>query len=204
MVMVRAHGLWDSCLFFQNRPQLEVFRMVGGSTYILPKWEYRLSKNQIERLYKSVGDGFLDEELINDVGFSLLARCKSILKVCDSVKGRPHCPRCDTQIQVQWEKDEILRCPECHWTCPWKAYQKTYKYKGLFVGGLEPYVREFVNKCETTHSLSEQLILIDTLIHRFHWEQTSTSGRPAVCSLIEGKMRDTMAFLDRLTSDLLT
>jgi ribosomal protein L37AE/L43A len=173
--------------------------MAGNSAYILPKWEHRLSKNQIERLYKSVGDGFLDEELINDVGFSLLARCKSILKVCDAVKGRPHCPICDTHVLVKWEKDELLRCPECDWTCPWKAYQKTYKYKHLFVGGLESYVREFVAKLEVTRSLSEQLILIDTLIHRFHWEQTSISGRPGVCSLIEGKMKDTMVFLDHLT-----
>lgn len=173
--------------------------MAGDSKHILPKWAYRLSKNQIERLYKSVSDGFMDEELIHEVGFSLLDRCKSILKVCDSVKGRPHCPICDTQIQVQWKKDEILTCPQCSWTCPWKVYQKSYKYKSLFVGGLERDVREFVDKFESTHSLSEQLILIDTLIHRFHWEKTSISGRPGVCSLIEGKMKDTMAFLDGLT-----
>jgi hypothetical protein len=174
--------------------------MAGNNcVHILPKWEHRASKNRIEHLYKSVGDGFLDEELINDAGFPLFVRCQSILKFCDSVKGHPHCPVCDVHIQVMWKKDEILRCPECDRTCPWKEYQKTYKYKHLFVGGLEPYVREFVEKFEVTHSLSEQLILIDTLIHKFRWEQTSIAGRPGVCSLIEGKMSDTMAFLEGLT-----
>ena len=42
--------------------------------------------------------------------------------------------------------------------------------------------------------------MIDTLIHRFHWESAAGSGgRPGACNLIEGKMKDIMPFLDRLT-----
>jgi hypothetical protein len=40
------------------------------------------------------------------------------------------------------------------------------------------------------------MILIDTLIHLFHWN--SAQGRPLAVSLIEGSMKSTMAFLDRL------
>jgi hypothetical protein len=40
-------------------------------------------------------------------------------------------------------------------------------------------------------------VLIDTLIHRFHW--ASEQGRPLATALIEGKMKDIMPFLDRLS-----
>jgi len=174
--------------------------MADDSEYVLPKWEPRVTKLQIERLYKSVGNGIVDEELINDVGYSLFARCQSILKVCEAVIGRPHCPKCDTAIESKKWEEEIIKCPKCDWTCPWKAYQKTYKHRGLFVGGLKHDVREFVDRFENSHSPSDRLILIDSLLHRFHWEQVgSDSGRPGVASLIEGKMKEIMEFLDRLS-----
>ena len=36
-----------------------------------------------DRLYKSCGLGLVDEELIDDVGFSLYSRCLSMLQVRD-------------------------------------------------------------------------------------------------------------------------
>ena len=48
-------------------------------------------------------------------------------------------------------------------------------------------------------SYRERMVLIDQLIHRFHWESAGVEdGRPGATSLIEGKMKDIMAFLDRL------
>jgi len=65
---------------------------------------------------------------------------------------------------------------------------------------MTPFVREFVTKFSASHSHGEKLILIDTLIHRFHWESaTGSGGRPGACNLIEGTMSDIMPFLDRLT-----
>ena len=61
-------------------------------------------------------------------------------------------------------------------------------------------MKNFVQKFSTARSHGDKLVLIDTLIHRFHWESaTSAGGRPAACSLIEGKMKDIMPFLDRLS-----
>jgi hypothetical protein len=48
-----------------------------------------------------------------------------------------------------------------------------------------------------THS--ERSILIDTLIHRYHWENVGRGGRPGACCLIEGKLKDIMPFLDALS-----
>jgi hypothetical protein len=65
---------------------------------------------------------------------------------------------------------------------------------------MTPSVREFVTRFPASRSHGEKLILIDTLIHRFHWESAAGSGgRPGACNLLEGTMSDIMPFLDRLT-----
>jgi hypothetical protein len=65
---------------------------------------------------------------------------------------------------------------------------------------MESFVRDFVAKFAATRSHRERLVLIDTLIHRFHWESAdSAGGRPGAVNLIEGKMKDIMPFLDRLS-----
>ena len=99
-----------------------------------------------------------------------------------------------------WGSNPVAQCSKCGWMCPWKLYKKTYQRKGLFVGGMKSFVQEFVGKFSAARSHGEKLVFIDTLIHRFHWESaTSAGGRPGACSLIEGKMKDIMPFLDRLS-----
>ena len=165
----------------------------------LPSWSPRLRKSQIARLYESVGRGILDEELIDDVGFSLLARAESILEAAEACGGRVSCPNCKTTIEHDDDGDNVLlRCPSCNWECWWKTYHKTIKHKGLSAGGMKPFLEEFVQKFTKTRSHSRRLILIDTLIHRYHWETSTRAGRPGTSSLIEGKMSNIMPFLDGL------
>jgi hypothetical protein len=173
--------------------------MSESSDYQLPVWSPRLRKVQISRLYQSCGRGLLDEELIDDVGFSLYSRCKSMLQVSEAIRGNPPCPSCGATAKLDEDPTPFARCANCGWICPWSLYQKTYKRKGLFAGGLEPFVKDFVRKFPATDSYRERVVLIDSLIHRFHWESAGTAdGRPGATSLIEGKMKDIVAFLDRL------
>ena len=71
------------------------------------------------------------------------------------------------------------------------------KRKNLGTGGLDEEIREFMRGFRSAESYGEKLVLIDTLIHRFHWG--SDEGRPLATALIEGKMKDIMPFLDRLS-----
>jgi hypothetical protein len=174
-------------------------QMAPETEYQLPVWAPRLRKSQIEKLYNSCAKGLMDEELIDDVGFSLYARCLSTLEVSEAVRGRPKCPKCEAIMKRTWKPDEVLRCSNCHWQCPWKIYQKTYQRKNLNAGGMEVFIKEFVRKFRNTRSHSARLVLIDTLIHRYHWEGSGKSGgRPGACGLIQGKMKNIMPFLDRL------
>jgi hypothetical protein len=174
--------------------------MSDNNNYLLPVWATRLRKIQIERFYQSCGRGLLDEELIDEVGFALYSRCISMLQVREAMLGTPPCPGCGAPAQLYEDPVPFARCAKCGWVCPWDLYQKTYQLKGLFAGGLEPFVRDFVARFPATHSYSERVVLIDSLIHRFHWESTgSTDGRPGATSLIQGKMKEVVDFLDRLS-----
>jgi hypothetical protein len=80
-----------------------------------------------------------------------------------------------------------------------QAYKKTIKYKHLFAGGMKPFLEEFVREFPHARTHSDRFILIDTLIHRYHWEYAGKPSRPGACCLIEGKLKDIMPFLDTLS-----
>lgn len=166
----------------------------------LPVWSPRVPKSKIARLYQTVGKGIVDEELIDEVGFSLLARCESVLTATEASQGRgAPCPSCKTFVEFVLWRDEELECKSCGWRCPGKAYKKTIKYKHLHGGGMKPFLEEFVREFPRARTRSERLILIDTLIHRYHWEFVGKPSRPGACCLIEGKQKDIMPFLDALS-----
>lgn len=174
--------------------------MSGDSNNSLPVWSPRLRKLQLQRLYHSCGQGLLDEALVDEVGFALYSRCLSMLQASAAIRGNPPCPSCGNTAQIDASPNPFARCAHCGWRCPWDAYQKTYQRKGLFAGGLEPFVKDFIDQFPVTTAHAKRMVLIDTLIHRFHWESAGVDdGRPGATSLIEGKMKDIMEFLDRLT-----
>jgi hypothetical protein len=159
-------------------------------TPILPNWAPRLKKKQIARLYSAIGRGVIDDELIDDVGFSLLARCESILQATEACLGRVTCPVCASVVEHSGQKEEVLRCDGCGWHCMWRQYQKTYQHKQLVAGGMVPYFVEFVEQFSQSKSARERLTLIDTLLHRCHWEHSDRPSRPGAINLIEGRMKD--------------
>jgi len=172
----------------KNEPELQ-----------LPVWSPRVSKSKIARLYASLGQGIVDEEIIDEVGFSLLARCESVLIATDTGQGRgARCPHCGFLVKFTTWRDEDLECRNCGWRCPKHAYKKTIKYKHLFAGGMKPFLEDFVREFPRARDPSERFILIDQLIHRYHWENVGGGGRPGACCLIEGKLKDIMPFLDGL------
>jgi hypothetical protein len=61
-----------------------------------PPWAPRLPQRLVARLYETDARGILDEELIDEVGYGLLARVESILTATEASRGRVRCPRCAT------------------------------------------------------------------------------------------------------------
>jgi hypothetical protein len=168
---------------------------------IKPHWWPRVPPEKIRRLYTNDALGLVDEDLIDDVGTSLLLRCQSILVACEAAGGRAACPRCEASIQHSRNKRERITCPACGWQTLWAHYAKTFEGRGLIGGGSIPFVRAYVETYEHARSPHERLLLIDRLIHAFHWEVHERIGmsRPVACDLIAGRFEDVVEFLDTLT-----
>jgi hypothetical protein len=174
-------------------------------------WSKRLPKWQLRRLYQSDAQGLLDEELLDEVGYTLLERCRDILKVASAQHGRVHCARCDrngqtTLIEVPRIKgdprDARLRCPACGWQITWGEYRLSYKRKQLNPGGATDTFAAYVQNFPTARTPQARLAAIDRLIHEFHYSYQSIPDlptRPVGVNLIEGKLEDVIAFLNELT-----
>ena len=178
----------------------------AGQDGEVPPWPPRVSKQQIAQLYVTNAKGILDEELIDEVGIGLLARCESILTATDASRGRPVCPKCgelafQKKISSQGQqRSTVLYCEPCGWQVPWKRYKRSYQGKLLIAGAMEPFIKEYVKAYPKATTYRERMILIDQLIHRFHEEEREDrAGRIGAAALIQGKLKDVVLFLDSLT-----
>ena len=167
---------------------------------VLPRWAPRVTQREVRRLYETDARGIYDETLINDVGYGLLARCQSFIEAVEATRGKVRCPSCRSIIRHHGDKATPLHCG-CGWSLTWGAYFKTIQHKQL--SGAEPVLdqfRAFVRSFPVAKTPQARMLLIDRLIHGFHWYlKTGKPTRPVAVNLIKGRLREVVAFLDTLT-----
>ncbi|MDP6038304.1 MAG: hypothetical protein QGG64_07130 [Candidatus Latescibacteria bacterium] len=61
---------------------------------------------KIRQFYETDAKGIYDEDLIDDVGYGLLARCESFIIANRTRSGEVLCPQCNELIQ----REEIMHC----------------------------------------------------------------------------------------------
>ncbi len=170
----------------------------------LPVWSPRVKQKLIRELYENDAQGFIDEELINEVGWALRARCESFVAAVGAMRGRVTCPACGAIILHHRQADEILHCPQCDWELPWKDYFATIQHKQL--SGADPvmaFFQDFVDRFPKAREPQEKMVLIDTLIHGWHLNMIRDiplETRAAGVNLIEGNYHEVVEFLDGLSS----
>ena len=165
-----------------------------------PRWGRRIPKWKIARLYENDARGIYDEKLIDDVAYTLLDRCKSMLAVEEARRGQAACPVCDSIVEHTGERHCALVCERCGWTGVWEAYRGSFKGRHLIAPGLEPFCREYIERLPVARTPQMKLFWIDWLIHRFHWEGTALRGQPGATCLIQGRAQDVNAFLSALSA----
>lgn len=167
---------------------------------IMPSWSLRVPRSKIQRFYEMSSSGILDEELIDDVGISLYARCESMIEVKDAKRGTVKCPSCRASIERQQplSNNDRFKCMDCSWTCDWPTYRKHYKGTLLNAGQIEKQIRAFIRSYKGAKDYRQKIVLIDTLIHLIH-DEIGGGNKPGAHAFIEGAISDVAAFSDRLT-----
>jgi hypothetical protein len=161
------------------------------------RYARRVRPEKIRALYAMDAKGIVDEELIDEVGYAMLARCESIRTATRAHAGRGTCPRCRAEVRHNWVKTETMACP-CGWSTTWGAYLKTYQGKQLHGGKAYPIFRAFIDQWPLARTPRQKMLTIDAMIHAVHGEFKGGMGRPAACNIIEGTMRELFALLEEL------
>jgi hypothetical protein len=167
------------------------------------RWARRVKPEAIRRLYTLDSKGIVDEELIDEVGYAMYARCLSIRIATRAHSGRAACPRCESDVHRtdndwrRWRKDEPLVC-DCGWQTTWGEYHKAYQGKQLHGGKAYQMFRDFIDRWPAARNPRDKMLAIDRLIHACHGEFKGHMGRPAACNLIEGTMHELLPLLDGL------
>jgi ribosomal protein L37AE/L43A len=165
-----------------------------------PEWAPRLEQSLIRRLYEADAQGMPDEELLDEVGWRLRARCESFITAVAAARGRAQCPVCGQSVLHHAGADEILHCAGCGWEIPWRAYFKSFQHKQL--SGAEAVLDlfgEFVAQFPSARTPQEKMLCIDRLIHGFHYNLQFGPTRAVGVNLIKGNYHEVVAFLDQLT-----
>ena len=170
---------------------------------ILPQWAPRVKKEKIRLLYELDARGIHDDELMDEVGWALLARCEAFLLACQARKGTLPCPHCGQRVTHDGNKATLMHCKACGWERTWGDYFKSIQHKQL--SGAEPVLdlfADFIEKFSTAKTRQEKMFTIDRVLHGFHYwitQEKHQETRPTAINLMDGKLADVINFLDALS-----
>lgn len=165
-------------------------------------WAPKVAPDQIRLLYENDHRGLFDEELLQEVGYRLVARCKDIIEVSEAILGDVHCRKCNHTIprlkyDLPGEDGEILYCPQCDWQITWGDYFQSFTGRKLRGGEVLHIYREFVKRFQNAKSPQEKMLAIDYLIHEFH-TNLGKPTKPVAVTVISGSSHKVKQLIEDL------
>ena len=168
-------------------------------------WSPKVRQAKIWQLYQNDALGAIDEILVEDVGLSLLQRCRSIWLV---TQREVECPRCDAVFCLcepgSWKSLPGLQtCPTpgCGWETTAEQWHDSWKHRELLGTAAMEAVETYLHDYPLARTVQERTVCIDQLIHSFHISlRTGQATRSFANNLIEGSHEQVLEFLDRLAS----
>ena len=178
------------------------------------KWSKKVPQELISRLYNQSISGIHDDELADEVGWALYARCESIISATSGHEKKILiCPQCGKDVALE-EKEKVFSCPCRGLNATWEEFRKSYKGKQLYAANALPIFLTYYRDFPRAKTYGEKLILIDCLIHSFHINmsyhrdlesydienEAVAINRPTGANLIEGTLMEVILFLDKLSA----
>ncbi len=162
-------------------------------------WCKKVSRNDILRLYQSDARGMLDEELLDEVGFTFYTRCRQATearKLMD--KGQILCLHCGAVIKAS-SYTLPVQC-ECGYSYTYREYRRSCNTANMPGGRAMPIFESFLQNWPACKEAHEKMMLIDRLIHECHVTLMSGSKGRSVCiNLIEGTLKQVSDMIMKLS-----
>jgi hypothetical protein len=166
-------------------------------------WAPKIRQAKIWQLYQNDALGAIDEALVEDVGFGLFQRCRSIWLV---TRREVECPRCGAVFSLcepgSWKMlpgDQTCLTPGCGWETTSTAWHDSWKHRDLLGTAAMQAVETYLHDYPLARASEARMVCIDQLIHAFHISlRTGKAGRSFANNLIEGSHEQVVELLDRL------
>jgi hypothetical protein len=166
-------------------------QMTGSEGRI--QWAPKVRQFKIRQLYENDALGIMDEELIDEVGYSLYARCEAVWMVTER-----RCPECREKCQIGEGKNPTIICSACGWSTSWEAYKRSYKGKRIHGGRAYEFFLTYMDEFRRARGPRQKMLAIDRVVHALHESLNQVWTTPASVNLIEGTRDEVIAFLDSL------
>jgi hypothetical protein len=166
-------------------------------------WAGKVSRRDIQRLYDSDAQGMLDDDLLNQVLYTIHTRVCDMIEVREAQQfGRVKCRGCGAPIPQPFlmggrNKDKTLSCAACGWETTCGAFFQSYTGKDLLPGSRADLFLEFLDRFPAARTPQAKMALLDWLIHAFH-VQSGVSGRLVAMNVVQGSREQLIALLSEL------
>ncbi|MDR0896474.1 MAG: hypothetical protein LBN04_01320 [Oscillospiraceae bacterium] len=152
-------------------------------------WSPRVPLAYLKRLYKDDAKMFFNDDLVDEVGYMLYARC---LQGRDerllANEGKLKCHHCGKILSKT--NSPLLQC-DCGYSYIFREYMRSFNENGMPSRSATPFFNEFVNKWPFAKEYREKMRLIDEVIHQCHLNMLSGVTRGfAGMNLFEGSKRE--------------
>lgn len=150
------------------------------------RWSPKLSRQMLKRLYENDAKGFSDENLVDEVGYTLYARClqgRDERLLIES--GKLKCHHCDEILQIE-SMGKLLEC-SCGYQYIFRDYMRSFRTENMPSGAATAIFNAFIENWTRANGYAQKMRLIDWLVHEFHTNLNSgVKGRFVGINLIEG------------------
>ncbi len=148
------------------------------------RWLPKVTRRDLIRLYSADSKGLPDEELVDEIGFTLYARCVQGRDTwLDIEAGQLKCHHCKSMLNY---KKGLMQCA-CGYQYLFRDYMRSFRKENMPSGAATHIFNAFITDWEKAYDYRQKMRLIDNLIHEFHINLTSgVKGRFVGINLIEG------------------
>ena len=162
------------------------------------KWVPKVSRDKLVRLYTSDADGMLDEDLLDDIGYTFYTRCVQSRKTLPLLnEGRMICHHCDAIFTASGYAS-LTRC-ECGYCYTYREYRRSFNAHNMPAHRAQPVFDAFMDKWPKCKTAKEKMLLTDWLIHECHTSVMSgLKGRSVCMNLMEGTATQLRNTLEKL------
>ena len=148
------------------------------------RWSPAVPREKLKRLYESDAKGMLNSNLLDDVGYTIYARCLQSQEVWDLMEaGKIKCHNCSNILNYS---PALITC-SCGHQYLYKDYRRSFRANNMPTGGAAHIFNKFISDWPRMQSDAEKMRLIDWLVHEFHINLLSgNKGRFVGINLIQG------------------